>query len=276
MTYDPAPMSSKSADPDPGVLNPTPPRPATPSDPPPKSQDGPLPGEANYESTPLSRSEYIAAIVHLYRGELHRSTAWRVRLDNTTNWAVLTTAGLLTFSFREDAHSHWTILIGLALVTAFLAYEARRFRFSDVWRSRVRKIEENFYGPILRRDPHSPFAEWGSLVAEDLLSPRFKINRRTALRFRFVRNYWAIYGVLILSWVIKVAVHPVPAENFEQIRQRLDMGFLFPWWSALAYLGAFLFGMAWLVFKVPPMPKHEFDQWHQSNGDEKVPDDVDL
>ena len=55
----------------------------------------------DYESTPLSRGEYITAVVHLYRGELHRANAWRLRLDNTTNWAVLTTAGLLTFSFGE-------------------------------------------------------------------------------------------------------------------------------------------------------------------------------
>ena len=53
------------------------------------------------ESDPLTRPEYISAIVHLYRGELHRANAWRMRLDNTTNWAVLTTAGLLTFSFGD-------------------------------------------------------------------------------------------------------------------------------------------------------------------------------
>ena len=54
-----------------------------------------------YESTPLSRQEYISAIVHLYRGEMSRATAWRIRLDTTTNWAVLTTAGLLAFAFRR-------------------------------------------------------------------------------------------------------------------------------------------------------------------------------
>ena len=48
----------------------------------------------DYESTPLTRSEYIAAIVHLYRGELYRANSWRIRLDNTTNWAILTAAGL--------------------------------------------------------------------------------------------------------------------------------------------------------------------------------------
>src|SRR5271157_5215173 len=30
----------------------------------------------------------IGALARLYRGEIYRSTAWRTRLDNTTNWAV--------------------------------------------------------------------------------------------------------------------------------------------------------------------------------------------
>jgi uncharacterized membrane protein len=33
----------------------------------------------DYESTPLTRQEYISAIVHLYRGELDRATTWRLR-----------------------------------------------------------------------------------------------------------------------------------------------------------------------------------------------------
>ena len=32
----------------------------------------------------------MGAIAHLYRGEFYRSTIWRTRLDNTTNWAIVT------------------------------------------------------------------------------------------------------------------------------------------------------------------------------------------
>jgi uncharacterized membrane protein len=32
----------------------------------------------------------MGAIAHLYRGEVYRSTIWRTRLDNTTNWAIVT------------------------------------------------------------------------------------------------------------------------------------------------------------------------------------------
>jgi hypothetical protein len=36
----------------------------------------------NYDSAELG------ALAHLYRGEVYRSTIWRTRLDNTTNWSV--------------------------------------------------------------------------------------------------------------------------------------------------------------------------------------------
>lgn len=224
---------------------------------------------ADYESTPLSCSEYIAALVHLYRGELHRANSWRIRLDNTTNWAVLTTAWLFTFSFGEPSHSHWTLLIGMALISVFLIFEARRLRFADVWRARVRKIEENFYGPILRRDPVSPQAQWGALVAEDLFHPRFKISRLGAIRARLTRNYWAMYLVLLFSWVVKVFVHPAPADDWSTVREHLAMGVL-PWWLPLAYVGLFLTGFLCMVL-FAPRPEGSDKIWtDESRPDERI------
>ena len=130
------------------------------------SGPGSHPAGADYEGAPLSRTEYITAIVHLYRGEVYRATVQRTRLDMTTNWAVLTTAGLLAFSFREGTNPHWALLVGFLLVSLFLIFEARRYQMFDLWRSRVRKIEENFYGPILMRDPVSPQTGWGDHVAD--------------------------------------------------------------------------------------------------------------
>jgi uncharacterized membrane protein len=207
----------------------------------------------DYESSPLTRAEYIAAVVHLYRGELYRANSGRIRLDNTTNWAVLATAGLLTFSFGEGAHSHWILLVGLLLISVFLAYEQRRYRMANVWRSRVRQIEENFYGPILRRDPVSPIKGWGDLVAQDLFHPRFRITRLQALRARIIRNYWPIYAVLVFAWVVKLFVQPTPAENWSEIRDRLGDGLL-PWWGSLIFLGGFLLGLLGIVVFAPRIP----------------------
>ena len=41
-----------------------------------------------FEDYPLTRQEYISAMVHFYRGEMYRSQIWRQRLDTTTNWAA--------------------------------------------------------------------------------------------------------------------------------------------------------------------------------------------
>src|SRR5262249_17245326 len=45
----------------------------------------------------------LGAIAHLYRGEIYRSTIWRTRLDNTTNWSIVTMGIALstTFSSKE-------------------------------------------------------------------------------------------------------------------------------------------------------------------------------
>lgn len=200
----------------------------------------------DYESTPLTRQEYISAIVHLYRGELDRATTWRLRLDATTNWAVITTAGILSFSFGVETHSHFGLLVGIAMVSVFWIIEARRYRYADIWYARVRKIEENFYGPILRRDPVSPRREWGFLVADDLFQPRFHVGRAYALRKRLVRNYWAIFAILIVSWVLKLLSHPVGAVSWAEVGRRLEVG-LIPWWGPLLVLGGFFGFLLWVL-----------------------------
>jgi uncharacterized membrane protein len=222
-----------------------------------------LPSErADYESTPLSRSEYIAAIVHLYRGELYRANSWRIRLDNTTNWAVLTTAGLLTFSFDPVGHTHWILLIGVALISFFLFFEARRFRFADVWRARVRMIEENFYGPILRRDPVSPTRQWGEWVADDLFHPRFKLSTLEAVRVRFQRTYWALYLALLFGWSIKVVSSPAPAQSVLDVKRNLALGLL-PWWLPLVYIVVFFGLVVLLLVHTRQMVHSEIEHWER-------------
>ena len=200
----------------------------------------------DYESTPLSRQEYISAIVHLYRGELDRATTWRLRLDATTNWAIITTAGVLSYSFGDRSHTYLGPLLGLALVSVFWMIEARRYRYADIWYARVRKIEENFYGPILRRDPVSPRREWGQAVAEDLFRPRFRVSRAFALRKRLLRNYWPIFLVLLGAWAMKLIAHPEPAHTWADVRTHLEIGLL-PWWMPLLAVGGFLAGLVALV-----------------------------
>jgi len=216
----------------------------------------------DYETAAISRPEYIQALVHLYRGELYRATAWRMRLDTTTNWAILTTAGLLSFSFSGREHGHWVLLLGILLIFTLLGYEARRFRFFDVWRYRVRMMEENFYGPILRRDPISPDLHWGDRVARDLLEPHFKLGFRAAIRARFTRNYWAIFGVTMSAWCLKVTQDPVPASDWVQLKMNLSTGGT-PWWVPLGFFCAILCVLMCIVFLFPKSQESETAYWRE-------------
>lgn len=171
----------------------------------------------DFESQPLSRSEYVTALAHLYRGELSRSLNWRSRLDTTTNWAIVATVGVLTFSSNNPVFAQETLIGGMFATFVFLMHEARRFRFFDLYRARLRMIEENFYGPLLRRDPHSPIEKWGVMVADDLLRPRFKITLLQAVRARLLRNYSWVFGFLFIAWLWRRFVAGPPPTIFEHL-----------------------------------------------------------
>ncbi|MGH7540038.1 MAG: DUF2270 domain-containing protein, partial [Gemmatimonadota bacterium] len=144
---------------------------------PPASEESTLRRDSygEFEDYPLTRTEYISAMVHFYRGEPSHSDAWRARLDPTTNWAVVTAGAMLSFSFNGPEHSHVTLLLALVVITIFLGFEARRFRYFDAWRARVRLFEENFWIPMFRRNLVSPKAQWREAMARDLDQPTFKL-----------------------------------------------------------------------------------------------------
>ena len=191
-----------------------------------------------FEDYPLTRIEYITALTHFYRGERGRADAWRARLDPTTNWAVVTTGGMLSFAFSSAQHSHVTLLLTILLVVVFLGIEARRFRFFDVWRSRVRMLEENFFVPIIRRNLISPRTDWRQWVAADLDQPKFKISFLEAMAVRMRYNYLWIFSVILTAWIAKVHLHPAPAATPAEAFGRLTVG-PFSGWALLALVALF-------------------------------------
>ena len=86
-----------------------------------------------------------SALAHLYRGEIHRMTFWRERLDRTTNWAVIVLAAVLTWAFSAPSNPHYVLLGGTAVLALFLVVEARRYRGYDLWRGRVRMLQRNVW-----------------------------------------------------------------------------------------------------------------------------------
>ncbi|HZM70885.1 MAG TPA: DUF2270 domain-containing protein [Candidatus Cryosericum sp.] len=195
-----------------------------------------------FEDYPLTRQEYISAMVHFYRGEMHRSQIWRQRLDTTTNWAVVTTAAVVSFTFGDPTHPHIILLLANLLIGIFLIHEARRFRYFAVYRARVRMLEENFFLPLLTRRLISPMSGWSEMVATDLDQPKFKTTFFEAIGFRLSRNYLWIFFILILAWFVKLFIHPTQAASFRTIYDRMAVGTLAPWVVLLACI-TFLAGI---------------------------------
>jgi uncharacterized membrane protein len=224
---------------------------------------------ASFESDPLTRPEYITAMVHFYRGEMYRSQVWRIRLDTTTNWAVVTVAGMISFAFSSPEHSPFTLLLANVLITNFLAIEARRYRYFSVFRARVRMIEENFYLPLIRRTLVSPQSDWRDRVASDLDAPKFKISYTEALLFRLRRNYIWLYGIVLVTWIVKLFIHPVPAVHLSEIFARMGIGPV-PFWAVLGVVLLFYLGITLPLFtslatraqidEVHGL-EHELDHW---------------
>src|SRR6202163_893902 len=117
----------------------------------------------------------IAALSHLYRGELYRSTVWRTRLDTTTNWAVLTTGIALSLTFSSESASPLPLVLVGLLVTTFLSIEARRYRFFDFWRVRAHVLELYFFGPILLGKGVQVDNRWNEILYQDYRAPTLHI-----------------------------------------------------------------------------------------------------
>src|SRR5262245_26310627 len=173
---------------------------------------------------PAYNAGELTKIAHLYRGEMYRSKIWRTRLDTTTNWGVATTGIALsvTFSNRENSPLP-LVLVGL-LVMVFLIIEARRYRYFDIWRSRVRVMEIYFYGPILKRQGPRVDSGWNDALAKDYEHLRFHISFWEAAGRRLRRNYGWIFVIQGVSYLAKIAVHPTPASTLRELFDHAAIG----------------------------------------------------
>lgn len=153
----------------------------------------------------MERSDFLGLMGHLYRGEVGRATSWRDRLDKTSNWAVVITATLLTWAFSTDRSPHGVILVGIIMVSIFLVFEARRYRMYDVWRSRVRLLEENLFANALN-PTGAKQPQWRDLLAEDLREPAIKVSYLEAVGRRLRRIYLYLLGILLVSWFVQLSL----------------------------------------------------------------------
>jgi len=187
----------------------------------------------------------IGALAHLYRGEVYRSTVWRTRLDSSTNWAVVTTGIALSATYSSvQASPLPMVLVGL-LVSVFLLFEARRYRYFNVWRARARLLETDFYAPMIRGEGVRSDSAWTDLLANDYRDPRYHISFARATGRRLRRTYGWIFVIQAIAYYGKLAIHPGPLATFADLWERATIG---PIPGGLVIAAGLLFHGGWAVF----------------------------
>lgn len=205
--------------------------------------DGHTASAAGPARTGFDSSE-MGLLAHLYRGEVYRSTVWRTRLDQTTNWAVVTTGLALSLTFAgPNASPLPLILLGL-LVGVFLIFEARRYRYFNVWRARCRLLETDVYVPMLRGEGVRMNGKWNTLLADDYARPHFHISFARSIGRRLRKNYAYILAVQAVAYFGKLAIHPTAVTSFAEFLERAAIGPLPGWFVVLTGV---TFHGAWIL-----------------------------
>ncbi len=124
---------------------------------------------------PTTSAETLTVVAHFHRAEIGRMAGWRDRIDRTTNWAITVIAAMLSVSLSTSTAHHGVLLFAMLLVLLLLGIEARRYRFFDVFRRRVRQLERYYYAEVF--DPRAERdAGWSEMIGTDLRSPVFHIS----------------------------------------------------------------------------------------------------
>ncbi len=174
---------------------------------------------------------YINAMSHFYRGELGRIMAWRTRLDATTNWAITVTSTVFTVAFSIREVPHGIFFFNIAVVWILLWIEARRYRFYDAFRARVRLLEAHFLVPMVLQNTSMLQGDWQKVLCEDLLMPSFKISKFEALGRRLKRNYVYLFILILGAWLTKIFLHaPNPVHSWSDLFDAIAGGHGMPAW----------------------------------------------
>jgi len=184
-----------------------------------------------------------------------RMSGWRDRLDRTTNWAITVTGALLSVSLSAPSAHHGVLLFAMLLVALLLYIEARRYRFYDVYRHRIRQFERHYFGQIFAVS--EPGKEpWLKMLAEDLRHPHFRISVRQAITRRLRRNYIWMFAILFLAWILKITSPKLQEDGTAIDAPRPLATFLanaalgpLPGWLVILVIAAFYAGLLFVYFQ---------------------------
>ena len=167
------------------------------------------------------------ALIHLYRAEVGRMTSYRQRLDMTTNWAVVTSAGIASFAFSNEV-THAVFLFAMFMNYFFLHLESRRFRQYEIAHHRVRIMERFFY-PAMLGDPVD--GSWHQVLLGELAKPMSPMRRIDAMGWRLRRNYLWLYSGILIVWVTKVDTARLKGEvySFSEYLELYHVGNIHGW-----------------------------------------------
>ena len=205
-------------------------------------------------SFPATSAEFINTLAHFHRAEIGRMAGWRDRIDRTTNWAITVVAGMLSLSLSTGTAHHGVLLFAMVLVLLLLLIEARRYRFFDVYRARVRLLERNYFAQVFAPEP-TVDRDWPQTLGQDLRHPQFLMSMQTAMSRRLRRNYFWMFLILLLAWVLKVSsstLHPAVgrldiAQSALDMVPTLALGPV-PGWAVLISVALFYIWLAYATF----------------------------
>jgi uncharacterized membrane protein len=170
-------------------------------------REGPL-DRADQEigATAATDTESLLGVLpHFYRGEVSQANSAQDRIDRTTDWAITLLAAVLSLVFSSRNMPAFLLLIGIFVLSIFLFFEVRRYRFYDLWRARVRFVEENVFANALEPTGVEHPA-WREELSDDLRNPTFKVSTREALSRRIRRVYGLLFAVAGIGWAFKVTM----------------------------------------------------------------------
>ena len=199
-----------------------------------------------------------SVMAHFYRGEMDRVTTWRQRLDETTKWAVTVIAAVLVYGFSGRGTPE-VLLAGVFVTTVFLGIEAHRYQYYDVYRSRVRLLQENLFANALDPSAGIEQRDWRRKLSDDLREPAIKTPYSEAVARRLRRVYLPLLFALLAAWLFRLVAFDTPANWIRTASVGIVPGDV-----VLVAVAVFYAGVVWVTFR--PRRRHameEFDQYDE-------------
>jgi uncharacterized membrane protein len=184
---------------------------------------------------------------------MQRLTVWRQRLDITSNWAILLTVAMTTFTLGAADVPHFSLLLGLALIGISVLIEGRRYCHLHHSGMRLYLMELGYFADLLNPSGEFPKIDWRAKLAQDLRHPRLRLSWFAGARIRLRRNYLMILYFVTAAWITKLFIHPDgKPDSIGEFYNRLAVGELIPSWFVAVTAFMFVVGATWLVLTCPP------------------------